>query len=162
MLTAQNINRKEMATRSTKEKASPLQLFACKCPRCRKGKMFVDRNAWHLKNTLKMNKACPVCNQPFDIEPGFYFGAGYVSYALTVAISAASFVAWWRFIGFNTETDLLYCIIANAVFMLSIQPYLMRIARTGWLAFFVRYDPHWKINPPKNPERINKDQENNW
>jgi len=143
-------------------KKSILQLLACKCPRCRTGDMFPDKNPWHLKRTLKMNKVCPVCAQPLDIEVGFYFGAGYVSYALTVAISAVTFVAWWKFAGFANENNLLYWLIINAVFMLSIQPWLMRISRTGWLAFFVPYDPQWPIHPPKQLERTNKDQENNW
>ena len=94
--------------------------------------MFIDKNPWRLKKTLKMNKTCPVCDQPLDIEIGFYFGAGYVSYALTVAISAATFIAWWYFIGIKDETSLLYWLILNAVFMISIQPYLMRVSRTGW------------------------------
>lgn len=110
-----------------------------------------------------MNKRCPVCNQPLDLEPGFYFGAGYVSYALTVAISAITCIAWWKFIGFaDNESSLLYWIIANAIAMLAIQPYLMRVSRTGWLAFFVKYDPLWRVNPAKEVERMNKDQENNW
>jgi hypothetical protein len=42
------------------------------------------------------------------------------------------------------------------------QPYLMRVARTGWLAIFVWYDKNWKTNLPKPLERTNKDQEGNW
>ena len=71
---------------ANEDNAGILHLFACKCPRCRKGDMFVTKNPWHLKTTMKMNQVCPVCAQPLDIEPGFYFGAGYVSYALTVAL----------------------------------------------------------------------------
>ena len=104
--------------------------------------MFTNKNPWRLKDTMKMNKTCPVCDQPLDLEPGFYFGSSYVSYAITVAISAATFVAWWKLIGFSdSENSLLYWLIFNAVFMLSVQPYLMRVSRTGWLAFFVPYDP---------------------
>jgi len=162
MLTAQNINSVDIPEQANKENTSPLQLLACKCPRCRKGNMFIDKNPWHLKSILKMNKTCPVCSQPLDIEPGFYFGAGYVSYALTVAISAVTFVAWWYIIGLSSEKDLLYWLLLNAACMLSVQPYLMRISRTGWLAFFIKYDRNWKTNPPKQLERTNKEQENNW
>lgn len=151
-----------MSTAAETENASVLRLFACKCPRCRKGDMFRYKNPWQLKHTMNMNKVCPVCGQPLDLEPGFYFGAAYVSYALTVAISAATFVAWWKLVGFSNEISLLYWLIGNAVLMIAIQPYLMRVSRTGWLAFFVPYDPQWKIHPPKAPERTNKEQENNW
>src|SRR5262245_34337581 len=81
-----------------KRKPSVLNLFLCKCPRCRHGDMFLDSNPWHLKNTMKMNKECPVCKQPFNIEVGFYYGSSYVSYALTIAMSVASFIAWWLII----------------------------------------------------------------
>ncbi|MES1223192.1 MAG: DUF983 domain-containing protein [Bacteroidota bacterium] len=163
MITVQDINTTAMPDNTKKESAGILNLLACKCPRCRKGDMFIDKNPWRLKNTMKMNKICPVCDQPLDLEPGFYFGSSYVSYAITVAISAITFVAWWKLIGFSdNENSLLYWLIFNAVFMLSVQPYLMRVSRTGWLAFFVQYDPLWKINPPKPLERTNKDQENNW
>jgi hypothetical protein len=49
----------------------------------------------------KMNEHCPVCGQVTEIEVGFYYGTGYVSYALTVAFSVATFIAWWVFIGIS-------------------------------------------------------------
>jgi hypothetical protein len=36
-----------------------------------------------------MNQACSKCEASFEPEPGFYFGALYVSYAFTCAIFAA-------------------------------------------------------------------------
>lgn len=152
-----------MPAHDTNKTPSILHLFSCKCPRCRKGDMFISTNPWNLKNTMKMNKLCPVCGQPLDVEVGFYFGSGYVSYALSVALCVATFIAWWILIGFSfSDNRFFYWMVFNAVFLIALQPYLMRIARTGWLAFFTKYDPNWKINPPKMPERTNKDQENNW
>ncbi|MES2773221.1 MAG: DUF983 domain-containing protein [Bacteroidota bacterium] len=140
-----------------------LTLLTCKCPRCRKGDMFRDSNPWHLKNTMKMHDTCPVCEQPFKIEVGFYYGSGFISYALTVALSVATFVAWWLLVGISVDDNrVLYWLPFNAIFLALLQPYLMRISRTGWLAFFVRYDRNWKTNPPKPLERTNKDQEHNW
>lgn len=148
---------------NSERKPSVLNLLKCKCPRCRKGDMFQDSNPWHLKSTMKMNKECPVCKQPLDIEVGFYFGSSYVSYALTVAMSVATFVAAWVLIGFSYQNNhFFYWIGFNAVLLVVMQPYFMRVARTGWLAFFVRYDKGWKTNPPQPLERTNRDQENNW
>lgn len=161
MIPVQHLNTN--MTTATESKPNFLKLFACKCPRCRKGDMFLDKNPWRLKNTMKMHKACPVCRQPLDIEVGFYFGAGYVSYALSIALSAATFIAWWVLIGFSFEDNrFFFWMIFNALFLIALQPYLMRVSRTGWLAFFVRYDKNWRTNPPQPLERINKDQENNW
>jgi phage FluMu protein Com len=148
----------------TKEgNAGAFNLLKCKCPRCRRGNMFQDPNPFHLKKTMKMNNVCPMCDQPLDIEVGFYFGSSYVSYALTVALSVATFVAWYVLIGFSLYDNRILCwIVINAVLLIAAQPYLMRLSRTLWLAFFVRYDKNWRINPPQPLERTNKDQENNW
>lgn len=150
-----------MATSIDRSNPSFLKLFACKCPRCRKGDLFEKKNLWNLKTTMRMNKVCPVCGQPLDIEVGFYFGSSYVSYAFTVALSVATFVAWWVLVGFSLyDNRIIYWIVLNAVVLIAMQPYLMRLARTGWLAFFVRYDKKWRTNPIQPLERTNKDQEN--
>ena len=125
--------------------------------------MFVSSNPWKLKTTMKMNPQCKVCEQPFDIEVGFYFGSSYVSYALSVAMSFLTLFLWWAVVGLSLNDNRFFMwLMFNAVFLLTMQPYLMRVARTGWLAFFVRYDANWKTNPPAPLERVNKDQENNW
>lgn len=112
---------------------------------------------------MKMNEPCPVCGQPFELEVGFYYGSGYISYALAVALSVASLVAWWVFIGLSVNDNrIFYWLIFNAVLLLSLQPLLMRLARAIWLSFFVRYDKNWRTNPPKQSERLNKDQGGNW
>ena len=125
--------------------------------------MFTASNAWNLRNTMKMNKHCPVCNQPLDLEVGFYFGSSYVSYAMSVALSVATFVAWWVLIGFSFHDDrFFYWLSFNCISLVLLQPYLMRVARTGWLSFFVRFDRNWRFNEPKPLERTNKVHENNW
>jgi len=55
-----------------------------KCPRCQSGKMF-KHNAISTKFT-DMFDDCPVCGVHYEIEPGFFWGAMYVSYAITVGI----------------------------------------------------------------------------
>jgi hypothetical protein len=125
--------------------------------------MFMEKNPYKLKSTMKMYKECPVCKQPFAIEVGFYYGSSYVSYALAIAISVASLIAWWVIVGLGMNDNRFFAWMAfNAVLLIALQPPLMRLARTIWLAFFVRYDRNWKTNPPKNVERSNSEQENNW
>jgi uncharacterized protein (DUF983 family) len=138
-------------------------LLACKCPRCRTGNMFVDDNPWKLKRTMKMDQQCAVCGQDFNIEVGFYYGSSYISYALSTALSVSTLLAWWVLIGFSFQDNrFFYWLTFNCIFLIAMQPYLMRLARTGWLSFFVRYDRNWHINEPIKPERTNKQQENNW
>jgi uncharacterized protein (DUF983 family) len=56
-----------------------------KCPRCREGEIFKHSPLNYLE-FYKMNDNCPNCGQTFHPEPGFYFGAMYVSYAFSVAL----------------------------------------------------------------------------
>lgn len=140
-----------------------VSMLQCRCPRCRTGQMFMERNAYNLKRTMKMYEQCPVCKQPFDLEVGFYYGSSYVSYGISIAFSVATLVAWWILIGFSTQDyRFFYWMGINGVLLLALQPYLMRLARTLWLACFVRYDKHWRDHEPEQPERINKDHMNAW
>jgi len=116
-----------------------------KCPRCRRGSMFSQPNLWKLKQLLKMPVKCPECGQPFELEVGFWYGTGYVSYALSFALSVATFVAWWVLIGMSTQDHRFFGWMAfNSVFLIVMQPWLMRLSRVVYLYFFVSYDPDYK------------------
>lgn len=144
------------------EKPGVLNLLQCKCPRCRIGDMFESKKSYS-KGFMKMHETCAVCGQYFDIEVGFYYGSSYVSYGITVALSVATLIAWWAFIGISyNDNRVFYWLIANAVLILALQPLLMRLSRTLWLSFFVKYDPDWRIHPAEVPERTNEEQKNNW
>ncbi|WP_018628560.1 hypothetical protein [Niabella aurantiaca] len=140
----------EAATGKEKDSVpSYLNVVACKCPRCRRHNMFEVKNPYHLKTTMRMYRECPVCKQPFELETGFYFGAGYVSYGLAVALSVVTLVIWWAIIGLSIYDDRwIYWLIFNAVFLIALQPVLMRMARSLWLSCFVRYDRKWYANAP--------------
>jgi hypothetical protein len=163
MMTTHKVHNEPVPEEAKHSKPGILNLFLCKCPRCRKGAMFTNPNPYDLRQTMKMNKECPVCKQPFNLEVGFYYGSSYISYGFSIAISIATFIAWWFLIGFSLEDSrFFYWIAFNAIFLLLLQPYLMRVSRTGWLAIFTKYDPDWQINPPQAPERTNATEENNW
>jgi hypothetical protein len=107
--------------------------------------------------------ALPVCGQPFEIEVGFYYGTGFVSYALAVLVSGISFVAWKLTLGMSLQDNRLFWWLGvNAILLLALQPALMRLSRTIWIYFFVWYDPAWMEGPPMAAERTNEDLKNNW
>ncbi len=106
---------------------------------------------------------CPVCGQPTEIEVGFYYGTGYVSYALTIALSVSTLVAWWVLIGFGLRDNrFLYWLVSNAVLLLMLQPWLMRVSRSIWISWFVSYDRDWREREAEVPERVNEEQSRNW
>jgi uncharacterized protein (DUF983 family) len=134
-----------------------------RCPRCRRGDIYKHSNAYKLKSFMQMNDHCAVCGQSFDMEVGFYYGTSYVSYGLSIAICAATFVAWWALIGFSLQDNRFFWWIGvNALVLVLLQPLLMRIARTIWLAIFVHYSPNWQHGDIVQPERTNSKEMNNW
>jgi len=134
-----------------------------RCSRCRRGRLFVDANAYHLKRFMKMPERCPVCGQLFEIEVGFWYGTGFVSYALAVAVCVASFIAWKVLIGMSLHDNRLFWWMGfNGLLLLVLQPLLMRLSRTIWLNFFVWYDPDWQSKEAQAPERTNLKLKNDW
>jgi len=128
-------------------------VFNHKCARCRTGNMFQDKSSYRLKSFMKMNERCPVCEQPMEIEVGFYYGTGYVSYVLAVALSVASLVTWWAMIGISLNDNRFFWWMGfNAVLLIVLQPFLMRLSRAIWLSFFVRYNSNWASQKPQRQD----------
>lgn len=134
-----------------------------KCTRCRRGKLYVHDNPYGLKRFMIMHERCPVCGQPLDMEPGFYYGTNMVSYGLAVLICVITFFLWWVTIGFSlSDSRFFWWIGVNAALLVLLQPPLMRLSRTVWLSFFVPYSANWDKGDIIEPERTNKDQQHNW
>lgn len=139
-------------------------VIGCRCPRCREGKLFQHPLSVRLNKNMEMNKTCTVCGQATEIEVGFYYGTSYVSYALTVALSLTSLFAWWVIIGLSVDDNrFFFWMGTNAVLLILLQPWIMRISRSLWISWFVKNDPDWKIHQPEDvSERLNPEQGNNW
>jgi hypothetical protein len=125
-------------------------LLTMKCPRCRRGKMFENNNPWNLKKTFKMYEHCPECGQRYELEVGFWYGTGYVSYGIDVIIFLVSFILWWIFIGMSTTDNRFFWWMGiNCVGVFLLQPWITRISRVVYLYFFVKYDPDYKKTTAK-------------
>jgi uncharacterized protein (DUF983 family) len=140
-----------------------MTLLTCRCPRCREGKLFVYPLTFRLNRNTDMHAQCPACSQITDIEVGFYYGTGYISYLVALLISGISFLLWFLLIGFSFEDRrFMFWVIFNSLTLVALQPWLMRFSRVLWLSFFVSYDPEWRNHRPDDPERIIKEHMNNW
>jgi len=69
-------------------------------------------------------------------QPGFYFGASYVSYALTTAIAIAVFVVLLPF--FSWEEEWIYFSAIGGSLLLSF-PIVFRLSRSIWINLFFKY-----------------------
>ena len=71
---------------SAENTPSALKSFvACKCPRCRKGRVFHEP-LYKLGSLLKAYDNCPVCEVKYEQETGFYWSAMYISYGLSTGL----------------------------------------------------------------------------
>lgn len=109
-----------------------------KCPRCHEGHFFNSDHPYKLKTFDKMEKRCCVCDLNYEPEPGYYYGAMYVSYALNVAV----FVTLWIMIEVlkTSEISLTSYILLLVVPNLLLTPVIYRLSRLTWISFFTKYN----------------------
>lgn len=110
-----------------------LDILGNKCPNCRKGNVYDENHIAFNFNKPRMNTSCSNCNFKYHKEPGFYWGAMYVSYILTVAESVIVF--FLSSFLFDTMFDLRK-IAVIAICILILSPFNMRLSRLLWLYLF--------------------------
>ena len=108
-----------------------------KCPRCQNGDLFKYKNSYRFKDITTMYEKCPECGLKYEREPGFFYGAMYVSYGLTVGLWVTLAVAIFTF--YNMSPWLFLGIGVTALFLLL--PIIYRVSRAIWLNIFVKYEP---------------------
>ena len=106
------------------------------CPVCHTGEMYKTRNPYKVSETLKMHDYCPHCDVKYKIEPSFFYGAMYVSYAVGVAIAVAVFIIAYLFIGLDRN----FTFIAIVAALIVLLPLITRISRNIWINFFFKFD----------------------
>lgn len=110
-----------------------------KCPKCRTGNMF-STGPLSLFNQ-RMNKTCPHCGFQFEVEPGYFYVAMFVSYAINVAILVTCGVATSILTG--SENPWLY-LAATLLPALLLSPFTYRYSRVVllfWLTPGVHFIP---------------------
>lgn len=106
------------------------------CPRCHEGKVFERTNPYNLKYIFKMHDQCSVCGESYQREPGFFFGAMYVSYALM----AGWLIVWFVVDLLWLQLDAMELALGITGSMVLISPLFYHWSRIIWLNFFIRYD----------------------
>ena len=121
-------------------------ILSSKCPQCREGDLFQVKQAYRLSTLSRMNKSCPTCGEDFEREPGFYFGAAYVSYALTVALWVAVLVALYTFdalgwIEFSFFTHVTLFLTTGITTLILLLPLVYRLSRSIWIHMLTKRRP---------------------
>lgn len=112
-------------------------IWNMKCPRCNEGDLF-DTGSFSFQKPFDMPKRCPTCNQTYMPEPGFYYGAMFISYILTgwFSLFFAMFFHWILDWGLFSTFALLILILG--IFFV----WIFRFSRSVWISVNVKYNPN--------------------
>lgn len=105
------------------------------CPRCRQSKLFVE--PFEIAKPVNMKHSCEVCNQRFEPEPGFYYGAMFISYIFSGFFFVSTALVLVFAVGWSIEAAM-GVIVAIAVLTFF---KLMRLSRSLWIHVMVKYNP---------------------
>ncbi len=105
------------------------------CPRCQNEQMYVNKNPYIIKETMKMHDYCGHCGLRYKIEPNFFFGAMYVSYGLAVMVGIIIFILTM----FMLKLSMTVSFIAIIVGLLLLMPVITRLSRNIYINLFVNY-----------------------
>lgn len=111
-------------------------IFTGTCPVCHEESMYKINNPYKLGSVFDMHEKCANCNTKYKIEPSFFYGAMYVSYALGVAFSVAAFIIAYYFFGSTLLGGFISVVATLIIFM----PIIMRLSRNIWINFFFSYN----------------------
>ena len=86
---------------------------------------------------MQTNKQCPVCGLNLEQEPGYYYGAMFVSYAFAI-LELALVLLVMKLLSFDLTINAV--MLALTVVFLLLSPANFRWGRAGWIAIFIKYD----------------------
>lgn len=111
-------------------------IFRFKCPHCHEGDFYVDNNPYNLMKVGDIRDKCSVCHRKFMPEPGFYYGAMYVSYALGVTVMVTAYVATIVLFPSATTGVAVTVVLASLLVM---GPLLYALSKTIYAGLFMPY-----------------------
>lgn len=116
-----------------------------KCPRCHQGDLFINKNPYKLDKMASMYEYCTNCGLKIEPETGFFYGAMYVSYGLTVAMGVSIYVAYYIFsLLFSFEINLALYLIITSLSFIVFGPLMFRKSRVIYMNIFIDYNPSEK------------------
>ena len=110
--------------------------FGLKCPRCRKGDLFVKKGLIVYNHILDMEENCPHCHLKYDLEPGFWLGALWTSYPIVVLIELPFLITALLVDGKAMWLSFLGLVLAFFIAW----PLMLRLGRSFWIHVNVRYE----------------------
>ena len=115
-----------------------VSVLTCKCQNCRESDMFLSPTfSW--KKPFDMKDNCDVCGFNYLPEPGYYYGAMFISYIWTgwLCVFFAAIVHWY--LDYSVNVTFAWLTLIMAIMFV----YIFRVSRAIWLGFNFGFDPNW-------------------
>ncbi len=110
-----------------------------RCPRCRRGAMFTT--TMYGFRSQQMNKTCPHCGLEFEREPGYFYVAMLISYAMFVAEMVTLAVALHVLTGSNNPWLYIAVIMTTGIILSPFNFRYSRVILLHWLTPGLHYQP---------------------
>ena len=111
-------------------------ILLLKCPRCRQGDLFTGKGLLVYRRIVEMPERCPVCNQKYEIEPGFWIGALWTSYPIVILVE----MPFLFFAVFNQSVGPWIPLALMIPAFIIAYPVMLRLGRSIWIHGWVKYD----------------------
>lgn len=108
--------------------------WSYKCPRCRQSRMF--KEPLDVKKPLDMHVGCSHCGLNFEPEPGFYYGAMFISYIITAFLFLAIALLLVFYFKWSVNAAMIVVIIVGMLIFLKI----LRLSRSVYIHMLIKYD----------------------
>ena len=120
-----------MNTHTHKRPSRLWAILALRCPRCLEGEVF--------SGLMRPNEHCPVCGLRFMREPGYFVGAMFISYGISVPMLWGLIgMLWWQFL---RAWPLMLVSGIGTLLLLPFVPLMFRYSRILWMHF------DWVVDP---------------
>ena len=134
-----------METQNYKIPAWPAFMHG-KCPRCRRGRVFAT--SMYGLEAQKMNIVCEHCHLTFEIEPGYFYVAMFVSYAMNVAEFMTAAVAISVLTGSQNPWHYVIVVLSISIILSPFNFRYSRMVLLYWLTPGLHYNPELSKDKP--------------
>lgn len=110
-------------------------VFALHCPRCRTGNLFLKPLTF--RSAYAMHDACTHCHQKYEPEPGFYYGAMFISYIFSGMLWLS--IVLTLVFAFHWSVEAAMALVIALALISHV--YFYRLSRSIWIHMIVKYDP---------------------
>ena len=114
-------------------------MFAHKCAECHEGDMF-STSAFSFNKPFDMNPRCLLCDADMEPEPGFYYGAMFMSYIFSIFIFLGIVMLTHWVMDYSLAQSFIILMVVVSIFFV----WWFRFARAFWFNLIVDYRPEKK------------------